>query len=167
MDKMLIGEESLMLTVQDVLNRKHFDVAKVVAGKTGLSRVIKWIHIMEVTDVRHLINGNELILTTGVVLKDNEKGFLQFVQQLHELEVAGLCVELGAYIEMIPESVINLANQLEFPLIVFEKVVPFVEITQDLHTGIIHQQYDILKQLTDYQSIRLHLHKQVHNKKKL
>jgi PucR family transcriptional regulator, purine catabolism regulatory protein len=150
MDKMSIEEESLMLTVHDVLNRKHFDVARVVAGKTGLNRVIKWIHIMEVTDVKHLIKGNELILTTGVVLKENEKGFLQFVQQLSDLQVAGLCVELGAYVEVIPESVINLANHLEFPLIVFEKVVPFVEITQDLHTGIIHQQYDALKQLEDY-----------------
>ena len=139
-----------MLTVHDVLNRKHFDVAKVIAGKTGLNRVIKWIHIMEVTDVKHLIKGNELILTTGVILKDNEKGFLQFVRQLNDLHVAGLCIELGAYIEIIPQSVIHLANLLEFPLIVFEQVVPFVEITQDLHTGIIHQQYDILKQLEDY-----------------
>lgn len=147
---MSIGEETLMLTVQEVLNRKHFEVAKVVAGKMGLSHVIKWIHIMEVTDVKQLIKGNELILTTGVILKDNEKGFLQFVQQLSDLDVAGLCVELGMYIEIIPESVINLANKLDFPLIVFEQVVPFIEITQDLHTGIIHQQYDILKQLEDY-----------------
>ena len=157
MDNMLIREESRMLTVQEVLKRKHFEVAKVVAGKTGLYRVIKWIHIMEVTDVKQLIKGNELILTTGVTLKGNDKGFLQFVQQLSDLNVAGLCVELGEYIEIIPDSVISLANQLEFPLIVFEKVVPFVEITQDLHTGIIHQQYDILKQLEDYsQKINKH-----------
>ena len=74
-----------MLTVQEVLNRKHFEAAKVVAGKAGLSHVIKWIHIMEVTDVKQLIKGNELLLTTGVILKDNEKGFLQFVQQLSVL----------------------------------------------------------------------------------
>lgn len=139
-----------MLTVQKVLNRKHFEAAKVVAGKAGLSHVIKWIHIMEVTDVKQLIKGNELLLTTGVILKDNEKGFLQFVQQLSDLDVAGLCVELGMYIEEIPASVINLANKLDFPVIVFEEIVPFIEITQDLHTSIIHQQYDILKQLEDY-----------------
>ncbi|MEK4627300.1 MAG: PucR family transcriptional regulator ligand-binding domain-containing protein [Solibacillus sp.] len=147
-----------MLTVQEVLNRKHFESAKVVAGNAGLSHVIKWIHIMEVTDVKQLIKGNELILTTGVVLKDNEQGFLQFVKQLSNLEVAGLCVELGMYIEVIPERVINLANQLDFPIIVFEEIVPFVEITQDLHTGIIHQQYDVLKQLEDYsQKINKHV----------
>lgn len=139
-----------MLTVQEVLQRKYFECSKVVAGNTGLSRVIKWIHIMEVTDVKQLIKGNELLLTTGVVLKDNEQGFLQFVQQLSDLGVAGLCVELGIYVKEIPESVRKLANQLDFPIIIFEEIVPFVEITQDLHTVIIHRQYDILKQLEDY-----------------
>lgn len=139
-----------MLTVQEVLQRKYFECSRVVAGNTGLNRNIKWIHIMEVTDVRQLIKGNELLLTTGVVLKDNEQGFLQFIQQLSDLDVAGLCVELGMYVKEIPESVRKLANQLSFPIIVFEEIVPFVEITQDLHTVIIHHQYDVLKQLEDY-----------------
>lgn len=139
-----------MLTVQEVLHRKHFESAKVVAGQAGLSHVIKWIHIMEVTDVKQLIKGNELLLTTGVILKNNEQGFLQFVQQLSDLQVAGLCVELGMYVEKIPKSVIHLANKLEFPIIIFEEIVPFIEITQDLHTVIIHQQYNSLKQLEDY-----------------
>ena len=137
-----------MITVKEVLNRKHFESAKVVAGKTGLNHGIKWIHILEVIDVKQLIKGNELILTTGVILKDNEQGFLQFVQQLSDLDVAGLCIELGMYIEVIPESVIILADSLDFPLIVFQEVVPFIGITQDLHTEIIHQQYDVLRQLS-------------------
>lgn len=139
-----------MISVKEVLRRKHFEYAKVVAGHKGLDRVVKWIHILEVVDVEHLIKGSELILTTGVVLKDNEQGFLQFIKQLSELNVVGLCVELGMYIDSISENVIELANQLNFPLIVFEKIVPFREITQDLHTCIIHQQYDVLKQLEDY-----------------
>ncbi|WP_336045755.1 PucR family transcriptional regulator [Solibacillus ferritrahens] len=139
-----------MITVREVLNRKYFESAKVVAGQTGLNHAIKWIHILEVIDVKQLIKGNELILTTGVILKDNEQGFLNFVQQLSDLEVAGLCIELGMYIQVVPESVVNLANSLDFPLIVFQEIVPFIGITQDLHTAIIHQQYDILRQLEDY-----------------
>ncbi|MEK4131326.1 PucR family transcriptional regulator ligand-binding domain-containing protein [Solibacillus sp. FSL W8-0474] len=139
-----------MITVKEVLNRKYFESAKVVAGQSGLNHAIKWIHILEVIDVKQLITGNELILTTGVILKDNEQGFLNFVQQLSDLEVAGLCIELGMYIQVVPESVVNLANSLDFPLIVFQEIVPFIGITQDLHTAIIHQQYDILRQLEDY-----------------
>lgn len=139
-----------MLTVKEVFNRKYFESAKVVAGQTGLNNKIKWIHILEVTDVKQLIRGNELILTTGVTLKDNEQGFLNFVKQLSDLHVAGLCIELGMYIQAVPESVISLADELDFPLIVFQEIVPFVGITQDLHTAIIHQQYDILRQLEDY-----------------
>lgn len=139
-----------MISVKEVLQRKYFACAKVVAGENGLDRTIKWIHILEVDDVKHFIQGKELILTTGVVLKNNEQGFLHFVKQLSDLHVAGLCIELGMYIHTIPKSVIQLANELNFPLIVFEKVVSFREITQDLHTCLVHQQYDVLKQLEDY-----------------
>ena len=139
-----------MINVHDVLSHKHFQCAEVVAGKEGLSHVIKWIHIMEIIEVKQLIKGNELVLTTGIVLKDNEQGFLTFVKQLISLKVAGLCVELGQYISKIPPSVIALADELNFPILVFTEEVPFVEITQDLHTTIIQQQYKALKQLEDY-----------------
>ncbi|WP_332645794.1 PucR family transcriptional regulator [Lysinibacillus sp. 54212] len=139
-----------MITVQDVLNRKHFDCAKVVAGEKGLARGIKWVHILEIVEVKQLIQGNELVLTTGVVLKDNEQGFLSFIEQLNGLHVAGLCVELGEYIAEIPQSVIKLADRLHFPLIVFTEVVKFIEITQDVHAIIIHQQFEALKRLEDY-----------------
>lgn len=147
---MLSEGDCFLISVKEVLQRKHFACAKVVAGHEGLDRTIKWIHILEVDDVKHFIQGKELILTTGVVLKDNEQGFLQFVQQLSNLNVAGLCIELGMYIDSVAQSVIDLANNLKFPLIVFEEIVPFREITQDLHTCIVHQQYDVLKQLEDY-----------------
>lgn len=139
-----------MISVKEVLQRKHFDCAKVVAGQKGLDRAIKWIHILEVDDVKHFIQGDELILTTGVVLKNNEQGFLQFVQQLSHLNVAGLCIEFGMYINSISEAVIELANKLNFPLIVFEEIVSFREITQDVHTCIVQQKYDVLKQLEEY-----------------
>lgn len=139
-----------MISVQDILHRKHFHCAKVVAGEKGLARIVKWVHILEMVDVKQLIQGNELVLTTGVVLKDNEQGFLSFIEQLHHLNAAGLCVELGEYIAEIPSSVIQLANVLNFPIIVFSEIVKFIEITQDVHSIIISQQFEALKKLEHY-----------------
>ena len=56
----------LILTVRDVLSRDSFNFAKVVAGEDGLDRQVKWSHVLEVIEFEALINGGEMILTTGV-----------------------------------------------------------------------------------------------------
>lgn len=58
------------ITVKDILQRKHFEMIEVIAGKEGLNRLVKWVHVVEVTNIRNLLNGNELILSTGVAWKE-------------------------------------------------------------------------------------------------
>jgi sugar diacid utilization regulator len=135
-------KEHFQLKVANILKRKHFENALVVAGKEGIQRIVKWVHVVEVTNIRNLLNGQELILTTGVAWKNDENLFVTIVKQLLEYHAAGLCIEMGTYMSEIPAEVIELANQHQFPIIVFQHVVPFVEITQDIHSYIITQQYE-------------------------
>lgn len=119
-------KELLQLKVADILNRNHFDKAVVIAGAEGLKRIVKWVHIVEVTNIRNLLNGNELILSTGVAWKDKEDLFISMIEQLIEHQAAGLCLEMGTYMSKIPEEVIMIANQHQFPIIVFQKEVPLL-----------------------------------------
>ncbi|MEI5908439.1 PucR family transcriptional regulator ligand-binding domain-containing protein [Bacillus spongiae] len=137
------------LTVQQVLKRKYFQSAKVLAGSTSLHRHVKWVHIVEVTTIENLLNGNELILTTGLAWKE-EHTFLSIMDQLIASRAAGICLELGTNIESIPPSVIKKANKHDLPLIIFQEEVPFVKITQDIHTTIINQQYSLIRDLENY-----------------
>ncbi len=57
------------LTVADVLTKKLFSSAKLLAGAGGQLNVIKWVHIVENMDAAKLLKGNELILTTGYSFK--------------------------------------------------------------------------------------------------
>lgn len=134
-------------TQKDILNRKYFEHAEVIAGRSGLFRKVKWVHVVEVPKIQKLLNGQELILSTGVGWKEDEKLFLQFLNDLIHSQASGLCIEMGTYTTAIPSSVLSLANQYHFPIIVFHKEVPFVNITQDIHTYIINQQYTILQKL--------------------
>ncbi|MFP7298160.1 PucR family transcriptional regulator [Neobacillus niacini] len=133
--------EHLPLMVSDILSRKHFEEAAIIAGEEGLERIVKWVHVVEVTNIRNLLNGDELILSTGVAWKGNEDLFVSILNQLIEIHAAGLCIEMGTYLSEIPAEAIRIANQHRFPLVIFQKEVPFVEITQDIHTMIIHNQY--------------------------
>lgn len=138
------------ITVGEIMSRKHFDQTKVIAGERGLTRQLKWIHIIESPQVNSLLKGNELVLSTGIGWKDNPKDLLYFVQQLIESNAAGLCIEINTHITNIPQDVIALANTHQFPIIIFLKEVLFVEITQDIHSLIINKQYQLLTDLEQF-----------------
>jgi PucR family transcriptional regulator, purine catabolism regulatory protein len=143
-------KEHFQLTVADILNRKHFENARVIAGEEGIHRFVKWVHVVEVTSMRNLLNGHELILSTGVAWKDNTDLFVSMVKEFLENNAAGLCIEMGTYVSAIPPEVIAIANNNQFPIIIFTQEVPFVEITQDIHSMIINQQYQKISDLENY-----------------
>lgn len=142
--------EHFQFTVADVLKRKHFEKAKVIAGHQGMHRIVKWVHVVEVTNIHHLLRGKELILSTGVGWKENESLLLSFLQQLIECDASGLCIEIGTYTSSIPQEVIQLADAHQFPILLFLQEVPFVEITQDIHTHLINRHYQMIANLEAY-----------------
>ncbi|MCK1986143.1 MULTISPECIES: PucR family transcriptional regulator [Peribacillus] len=138
------------ITIEEILTRKHFNLTDIIAGSSGIKRQVKWVHCMEVTQISHLLNGNELILTTGLGWKDCDDTFLSYLRQLMECNAAGLCIEIGANTTAVPQCAIDLANERQFPIILFHEEVPFVEITQDIHSLIINKQYQMISNLENY-----------------
>ncbi|MGG1400088.1 PucR family transcriptional regulator ligand-binding domain-containing protein [Bacillus salipaludis] len=138
------------LSVHEILKNKHFGNAEVIAGKAGLYRLVRWVHVLEVTSIENLLSGNELILSTGIGCKGDKAAFKSLVKQSIDSDAAGLCIELGPYISDIPQEVIELANTHDFPLIAFHKKVRFIDITQEIHSLLIKKHYQILSDLEEY-----------------
>ncbi|WP_373895520.1 PucR family transcriptional regulator [Virgibacillus sp. CBA3643] len=135
------------LTINDIIKRDSFKDAKVIAGKQGISRHVRWTHILETNKFDSLINGDELILTTGAGLKLDSSSALPYIRNLIDRKAAGICVEIGTHVSHISNEVIQLANQRQFPIIIFDHFVKFVDITQDLHSLMINQHHQMLNQL--------------------
>ncbi|MFB6802137.1 PucR family transcriptional regulator [Peribacillus butanolivorans] len=138
------------ITIEEILTRRHFNQTDIIAGSSGIKRQVKWVHCMEVTQISHLLNGNELILTTGLGWKDCDSTFLSYLNQLIQCNAAGLCIEIGTRTMAIPQCAIDLADEHQFPIILFHQEVPFVEITQDIHSLIINKQYQMISNLENY-----------------
>ncbi|WP_179637145.1 PucR family transcriptional regulator [Terribacillus aidingensis] len=138
------------LSVKDILCTKHFKDAKVVAGHDGLQRLIRWVHVLEVTAIDDLLHGNELILSTGVGWKEGHVSFYSLVEEFIRCNAAGICIELGTYISEIPPTIIELANKHGFPIITFAKQVKFIDITHEIHSLLIQRHYQILTDLEHY-----------------
>lgn len=140
------------LSVKEILENKQFKHARVIAGKSGLYRLVRWVHVLEITSIENLLNGNELILSTGVGWKGDIDSFSSLVQQSIDSNAAGLCIELGTYISQIPQHIIDLADSCNFPIIIFFKKVKFIDITQEIHSLLIQKHYKVLSDLEEYSS---------------
>lgn len=132
------------------MKRKYFNQSQYIGGEKAKNRIVKWVHVVEITQIDHLLNGNELILTTGMALKGNEILFQSFLMQLIQANAAGLCIEMGTHISSIPQKVIEIALEHDFPIILFQQEVPFVAITQDIHSVIINKQYSVITSIERY-----------------
>ncbi|WP_438448037.1 PucR family transcriptional regulator [Gorillibacterium sp. sgz5001074] len=140
-------ETEFKLTVAEVLQRPLFQGVRILAGEKGLNRRVRWVHIVEVSHFEMLMDGGELVLTTGIAFS-REVGFsVRYLEQLIQQHAACLCIELGHSLFEVPDQLIEAANAHDFPLLVFPGAVRFVDITQDLHSLIINRHHRMLQEL--------------------
>lgn len=137
----------LVFTIREALKRPLFADASIVGGASGLDRAIRWVHVLETPNFESMIHGQEMILTTGIGMSADLPAALEFLEYLIERNAACLCIELGTYFSAIPDEMIALADRHDFPLIIFDRTVRFVDITLDLHSLIINRHHRMLEEL--------------------
>jgi PucR family transcriptional regulator, purine catabolism regulatory protein len=125
---------------------------RVVAGERSLGRAVRWVHAIELPDAARLLRGGELVLTTGIALPEEEELLGNYVSDLANVGVSALAVELGRrYTGGLPARFVAAAAELGVPLVVFEREVPFIAITEAVHARIVDDQLEELRA-----SARLH-----------
>jgi purine catabolism regulator len=141
----------MLPTVADLLS---LDVIRrgspqVVAGSGGLGARVRWVHVLELADAAHLLQGGELVLTTGVALPEEPALLARYAADLASAGGAGvsaLAVELGRrYVGALPGVLVRAAADSGLTLIALEREVSFVEITEAVHARIIDVQLDELR----------------------
>jgi purine catabolism regulator len=119
---------------------------RVVAGRSGLDHPVRWTHVAELPDIAHLLRGDELLLTTGVALPDDEEDLAAYVEGLAAVGVAGLVVELGRrYQETLPHRLVTAAEGAGLPLVELRREIPFVRVTEQVHAHIVDAQLSELR----------------------
>ena len=133
------------LTVGKVLELESLEEAKIVAGSSGTSRIVRTIHILEQPDWTPWVHGGELILTTGVnfpTLAEDQKAFLSTPAKLG---VAGLILAIGRFQNSFPQPMLETAQELGFPLIELPFEVPFVDVTKSIALVLLRQKGDMIE----------------------
>ncbi|MET9110460.1 PucR family transcriptional regulator ligand-binding domain-containing protein, partial [Streptomyces zhihengii] len=117
-----------------------------VAGGDRLGRTVRWVHAGEVPNIASLLKGGELLLTTGLGLGTRPAEQRAFVRQLAERGIAALVVELGPRFDRLPSTLVETARAAGLPLVQLHREVPFVSVTEEIHTEIVNHHYALLRQ---------------------
>lgn len=120
----------MALTVGNLYKESVKYHMKLLAGENGLSNLVQWVHIIETNDGAQFLHGNELIITECILGNDEEK-LLNFVETLHRLNASGLIVNIGRFIQTVPDSVIEFGNENHFPIFTIPWEIPLVDVTRE------------------------------------
>ncbi|MGZ0236638.1 PucR family transcriptional regulator [Streptomyces sp. CPS1] len=118
---------------------------EILAGADRLSRTVRWVHAGEVPNIASLLKGGELLLTTGYGLGSRPAEQRAFVRTLAERGIAALVVELGPRFCRLPAALVDTARAAGLPLVQLHREVPFVTVTEEIHTEIVNGHYALLQ----------------------
>ncbi len=119
---------------------------EILAGADRLQRTVRWVHAGEVPNIASLLKGGELLLTTGYGLGTRPAEQRAFVRTLAERGIAALVVELGPRFTRLPATLVETARTTGLPLVQLHREVPFVAVTEEIHTEIVNGHYALLQQ---------------------
>ncbi|MFF8194092.1 PucR family transcriptional regulator [Streptomyces bobili] len=119
---------------------------EILAGAERLGRTVRWVHAGEVPNIASLLKGGELLLTTGYGLGTRPAEQRAFVRTLAERGIAALVIELGPRFDRLPVALVETARSTGLPLVQLHREVPFVTVTEEIHTEIVNGHYALLQQ---------------------
>lgn len=118
---------------------------EVVAGGDRLQRTVRWVHAGEVPNIASLLKGGELLLTTGFGIGTRPAEQRAFVRKLADRGISALVIELGQRFARLPAALVETARAAGLPLVQLHREVPFVTVTEEVHTEIVNGHYALLQ----------------------
>ncbi|MBN6053053.1 PucR family transcriptional regulator [Nonomuraea sp. RK-328] len=104
--------------------------------------VVRWVAVSELEDPTPYLEGEELLLTTGMRL---ESDFSGYVARLVARGVAGLGFAVGLTHEDVPPGLVQAAADAGLPLLEVPREVPFIAIGKAVSELLAAEQYDEIK----------------------
>ncbi|WP_019536232.1 PucR family transcriptional regulator [Paenibacillus ginsengihumi] len=133
------------MKMADVIRMPLLKHAKLAAGRLGLNRTVESVNMMDAPDIIHYLKPNELLLTTAFAIKESPNDLLELVRQMADKGCAGLGIKTKRFISEIPPSVLQLSDELAFPIIEIPLDSPLGELTTQILSYILEKRTDELR----------------------
>jgi purine catabolism regulator len=106
---------------------------EILTHRERAGQPIRWAHVGEVPSLASVLQGRELVLTTGSALGGEDRGLERFAAELAERDVAALVLELGSRFTSAPRALVESAERSGLMLVALHREISFVEVTEAIN----------------------------------
>lgn len=134
------------VNVREVLELPILKDSRVLSGANGLDRLVRYIDIMEVPEIKPWLRQGEILLTTAYSIREDSSLLPKLVEDLASAGAAALVFKPERFIHQIPEEMIEASNRLKLPVIAVPVGIPSIDITHSVMELILDRQSALLRQ---------------------
>lgn len=137
----------MLVTVRTVLDLPAVShgLPELIAGAEHLDTSVRWVHVSEQLELADLLQGGELVLTTGLMIGADPEAARRQLADLERAGAAGVFVELPPGREPTREALRIAATGTRLPVAILHERVRFVEFTEAVHRLIVADQMEQLE----------------------
>jgi Regulator of polyketide synthase expression len=114
---------------------ENYDM-RLVCGEESTDRPVSWVHMLEDPKTASFLHGQELVFVTGVGHSGDE-WLIDLAKNLVEHQASGLVLNVGYYIQTVPQELVAYCSRVHFPLYTVPWKTRIVDITNDFCRKII------------------------------
>lgn len=132
-----------MICLTDLLKTPDLADLTVIAGHQGLSRQINTVTLLDAPDGPKWLKGGEFVLTSAYIFDNDYRLLEEYVRALIENHASGLGIKKGRFMDLIPEKILKMADDHEFPMVQIpyryvwtDIIAPFYRLKHDPHNRV-------------------------------
>lgn len=135
--KLLEGVKALAISLRYLCKyaKENYGM-NLICGESNMNNLVNWVHMLEDPETASFLHGQELIFSTGIGHASTD-WYLDFAKGLVENQASGLVLNIGPYIQSVPEDLIAYCREVQFPLFTIPWKTRIVDITNDFCRKII------------------------------
>lgn len=130
-----------MITVEESLLLPELASITVRSGQGGLSRRIRWTHIMGGNKIGQFLEGGELLLTSGKGWPEDPILEEKLLHSLLNHQISGIIFATGHYLKGCPPAALEFGEFHDIPILEMPFDVPFVKISKAINQLIMNKQF--------------------------
>lgn len=133
------------ITVKELLELNIMPEVEIVGGERGVNKLIRAVTVMEAPDFIDWVKKDEFLLTTAFAIANKPVVLHDIIPLLSNKGLAALGIKPGRFIDNIPEDMIALSDEYNFPLIKIPHHISFSELIMPISYAITERQVRYLK----------------------
>lgn len=136
-----INRRNIMgITVKEALKIWPLTLGQVIAGKNGLDREVTSVSVLEIPKETKWFKGGELQISAFYTIANDVESQLEVLNNLNKSNCSGLVLcHIGHWLKSVPQKLIQLANKINFPVIIVPEHIAYIDIITPITDAILNK----------------------------